>query len=134
MGSVGRRTHLIFISIWNFNSVVTNDMQSLSWCLGNYVPGSRGDVSCLVTIKRVSFFFKIELCVLRVLFVGPLIKTVLDYLVMSPLGFKARVGSALFALGRGIHLACALRFTSGATPADLLLATMAAELISPIYL
>ena len=37
---------------------------------------------------------------------------------MSPLGFKARVGSALFELSG---------FTSGVTPADLLAASMAAE-------
>ena len=38
---------------------------------------------------------------------------------MSPLGFKARVGSALFTLGGGVHVTHSLRFTSGATPADL---------------
>ena len=35
---------------------------------------------------------------------------------------------------RGIHVACFLRFTSGATPADLLTASMAAEPISSTYL
>ena len=34
----------------------------------------------------------------------------------SPLGFKARVGSALSALGGGIHAIHSLRFTSGVTP------------------
>ena len=51
-------------------------------------------------------------------------------LVTSPLGFKARVDSALFALGRDICVTCSLRFTSGATPADLLVASMAAEPMS----
>ena len=55
---------------------------------------------------------------------------VFGLLVTSPLGFKARVGSALFALGEGIRVAHYLRFTSGATPADLLAANMAAEPIS----
>ena len=35
--------------------------------------------------------------------------------------------SALFELGRGIHVTHFLRFTSGATPANLLVASMAAE-------
>ena len=35
---------------------------------------------------------------------------------MSPLGFKARVGSALFKLCRGICDIHSLRFTSGVTP------------------
>ena len=47
-------------------------------------------------------------------------------LVTSPLVFKARMGSALFALGRGVCVAHSLRFTSGATPAHLLAASMAA--------
>ena len=55
-------------------------------------------------------------------------------LVMSPLGFKARVGSALLALGRGVCVTCSLRFTSGATPADLLAASMAAKRVSSTYL
>ena len=55
-------------------------------------------------------------------------------LVTSPLGFKARVGSALFALGGGVHVTHSLRFTCGATPADLLVASMAAKLISSTYL
>ena len=49
----------------------------------------------------------------------------------SPLGFKARVGSALFECSGGVrdtlHITCSLRFTSGATPADFLAASMAAE-------
>ena len=45
----------------------------------------------------------------------------------SPLGFKARVGSALFELSGGVHVTHSLRFTSGVTPADLLVASMAAE-------
>ena len=55
-------------------------------------------------------------------------------LVMSPLGFKARVGSALFALGTGVHGTYSLRFLSGATPADLLAASMVAKPISSTYL
>ena len=34
----------------------------------------------------------------------------------SPLGFKARVGSALFALNRGVRNIRSLRLTSGETP------------------
>ena len=49
----------------------------------------------------------------------------------SSLGFKARVGSALFELSGCIHVTCSLRFTSGVTPADLLAASMAAELSLP---
>ena len=45
--------------------------------------------------------------------------------VMSPLGFKAK-WAALFTFGRGVHVTHSLRFTSGATPANLL----AAQLIS----
>ena len=50
-------------------------------------------------------------------------------LLTSPLGFKARVGSALFALGRGrmSNITCSLKFTSGATPADLFAASMAVK-------
>ena len=51
----------------------------------------------------------------------------------SPLGFTARVGS-LYMLGRGIHFTWSLRFTAGVTPADLLVASMAAKLISSMYL
>ena len=40
---------------------------------------------------------------------------VLDFLVTSPLGFKARVGSALFELCGGVRDIRSLRFTSGAT-------------------
>ena len=42
--------------------------------------------------------------------------------------------SALFTLGWDIHATCSLRFTSGVTPADLLVASMAAELFSFTYL
>ena len=51
-------------------------------------------------------------------------------LVMSALGFKARVDSL------ACFLACVLflGFTSGATPADLLMASMAAEPLCPTYL
>ena len=55
-------------------------------------------------------------------------------LATFPLDFKARVGSALFALGRGICITQYLRFTSDATPANLLVASMAAEPISSTYL
>ena len=48
---------------------------------------------------------------------------------MSPLCFKA----ALFTLGRDVHVTCSLRFTSGVTPADLLAASMAVELISSTH-
>ena len=46
-------------------------------------------------------------------------------LVMSPLGFKAE-WAALFTFGRGVHVTHSLRFTSGATHANL----WAAQLIS----
>ena len=42
--------------------------------------------------------------------------------------------AALFALGGGVCVTCSLRFTSGVTPADLLVASMAAELVSSTYL
>ena len=35
--------------------------------------------------------------------------------------------ATLFALGRGVHVTCSLRLTSGATPADLLAVSMAAK-------
>ena len=41
---------------------------------------------------------------------------------------------ALFALGGGVHDVCSLRFTSGVTPADLLVASMAAKSFSSTYL
>ena len=45
---------------------------------------------------------------------------------MSPLGFKARAGSALFELCRGIPDIRSLRFTSGATPLPVYIASIAA--------
>ena len=36
--------------------------------------------------------------------------------------------------GGGIHITCYLRFTSGATPADLLAASLVADLFSTMYL
>ena len=50
-------------------------------------------------------------------------------LVMSSLGSKA-----LFILGSSIHVTHSLRFTFGATPDDLLVASIATELISSTYL
>ena len=44
---------------------------------------------------------------------------------MSPLDFKARVGSALFELCGGVHDICSLRFTSGATPLKVYIASIA---------
>ena len=41
----------------------------------------------------------------------------------SPFGYKIKVGT----LGRGIHDLCFLRFTSGVTPANLLMASMVAS-------
>ena len=46
---------------------------------------------------------------------------------LSALGFRARVG-------RGLHVTCSLRVTSGVTPANLLLASMAAKPFSSTYL
>ena len=46
------------------------------------------------------------------------------FLVTSPLGFKARVGSALFAFCAGECNVHSQRSTSGATLADLLVASM----------
>ena len=51
---------------------------------------------------------------------------VFGFLVTSPLGFKARVGSALFAFFGGECNVHSLRSTSGATHADLLVAGSAA--------
>ena len=51
---------------------------------------------------------------------------------MSPPGFKARVGSLIQTFCRGICVICSL--SSGATPADLLAASMAAEKISSTYM
>ena len=45
----------------------------------------------------------------------------------SPLGFKARVGSALFALGGGVCDTRSLRFTSGVTPLPVYNASIAAS-------
>ena len=45
---------------------------------------------------------------------------------MSPQGFKARVGSALFELCGGIHDIPSLRFTSGTTPLPVYIASIAA--------
>ena len=45
---------------------------------------------------------------------------------MSPLGFKARVGSALFELCGGIRDIRSLRFTSGVTPLLVYIAGIAA--------
>ena len=45
----------------------------------------------------------------------------------SPLGFKARVGSTLFAFGGGLHNIHSLRFTSGATPLPVYNASIAAS-------
>ena len=45
----------------------------------------------------------------------------------SPLGFKARVGSALFELCGGVCDICSLRFTSGATPLPVYNASIAAS-------
>ena len=53
-------------------------------------------------------------------------------LVTSPLCLKARVGSLIHAWLR--QVLCFLRFTSGATPADLFTASMAAKSFSSRYL
>ena len=45
----------------------------------------------------------------------------------SPLGFKARVGSALFKLCGGVRDICSLRFTSGVTPLLVYTASIAAS-------
>ena len=50
-------------------------------------------------------------------------------LVVSPLGFKA-----LFTLGAGVCVTHSLTITYGATPTGLLVASMAAKLISSMYL
>ena len=51
------------------------------------------------------------------------------FLLMSSLGFTARVGSALFALQSNVVVRNVepLRCTSGATPADLLMASITAS-------
>ena len=50
-----------------------------------------------------------------------------ELLVTSPLGFKTRVGSFICAWQRHICVTCSLRFTSGVTPANLLVASMTAK-------
>ena len=54
------------------------------------------------------------------------------FLMTSPLDFKARVGSALFAFCRGKSNVHSLRSTSGARHADLLAADIAASPV-PTY-
>ena len=56
-----------------------------------------------------------------------------ELLMMSPLGFKAKVGSALFALGRGICVTCSLRFPSGATPLLVYNASIAASCLPHMH-
>ena len=63
--------------------------------------------------------------------------------LLQPLGQKGRLGpicpiskpelAVLFALGRGIHVAHFLKFTSCVTPADLLVVSNAAEPLSSTY-
>ena len=60
--------------------------------------------------------------------------TCFELLVMSPLGFKARVDSLICAWLRCVCATCSLRFIFGVTPADLLVDSMAAEPISSMYL
>ena len=83
----------------------------------------------ITTHHKLFFFFFLNFWRTHVRFVGPLIPC-FGLLVTSALGFKARVDSL------ACFLACApfLRFTSGATPADLLTASMAAEPLWPMYL
>ena len=52
---------------------------------------------------------------------------------MSPLGFQGRVGSLIHAWQRYMFY-ISLRFTYGETPANLLVASMAAEPMSFTYL
>ena len=54
-------------------------------------------------------------------------------LVTSPLGFKAE-WAALFALIRAIHDVCTLKFTFGATPANLLMTSMGAGHFPQMYI
>ena len=49
-------------------------------------------------------------------------------------GFQKRQWAALFGLSRGVHVTCSLRFTSGVTIADLLMASMAVRPLSSTYL
>ena len=49
-------------------------------------------------------------------------------------GFQSQSGQPLFAHVKGVHVTCSLRFTSGATPTDLLATNIAAKLISSTYL
>ena len=70
----------------------------------------------------------------QVLFVGPLITLFWTALVMSALGFKAREDSLTCMLCLSTVCNGFLRFTSGVTLADLLVASMAAEPFHPFYL
>ena len=65
------------------------------------------------SIRVFCFFFKIFVGACP--FVGPLIPLFWTSGDVSS-GFQTRVGSALFALGRGICNIRSLRFTSGVTP------------------
>ena len=64
---------------------------------------------------------------------GPLISLFLDFW-WHLLRVSKPEWAVIFMLGRGIHVTCSLRFTSGVTPANLLVACMAVELISSTYL
>ena len=92
----------------------------------NYKPGLLPQYKHLSTYSFFFLFFKKVFGRTHVLFWGHWYPC-FGFLVTSPLGLKARVGSALFPIFCGgecnVH---SPRFTSGATLADLLVASSAA--------
>ena len=78
---------------------------------------------------RIFFFFLKFLADTHVLFGGHWYPC-FGFLVTSPLGFKARVGSALFAFAEENVMYISLRSTSGATLANILAAS-AQPVLSP---
>ena len=73
----------------------------------------------------ILFFFFLNFCWAHVHFWGHWYPC-FGLLLTSPLGFKARVGSALFELCGGVCDICSLRFTSGVTPLPVYIASIAA--------
>ena len=80
-----------------------------------------------MNVTGVFFFFFFFLILLDTCpFLGPVIPLFRTFGDVSS-GFKARVGSALFELCRGVGDICSLRFTSGVTPLPVYIASIAAS-------
>ena len=77
-------------------------------------------------------FFKKQFWRTYVLFVSPLAPL---FWTFGDISWVSKPEwAALFTLGRGIHITCSPKFTSGVTPADLLVASVAPEPFSSTYL